>query len=135
MPNYYTRRWSPSADLPSLHPAQEAQRPTISLIENLHFPQSATTRLAELEKALAAATKRADTAEVRAVRAERQAASWGRHRTLGAAVARIAELEATVADLQARLATAHTAPDRTSQPGPNRAARRAAERDSRRRRH
>jgi hypothetical protein len=89
-------------------------------------------RLAQLEAALAAATRRAEAAEARAARAESDAVC--RHdleRDLAVALGRVADLEATLAGLHRRLA-----PDTTttaSPPGLNRAARRAAERQQRRR--
>lgn len=114
-------------------------------------------RLAELEAALAAANRRVDAAYVRAARAERQAAAArdrytallatrsasiagapGRakdHPAAQLAVAhqRMAELESTLAELQQRLASTEPRRDVTDGTGPNRAARRAAERDRRRR--
>lgn len=92
----------------------------------------AADRLAELERALADANRRADQAEARARRAEQAAVGGDRAGELAAALRRIAVLEATVADLRAQLsATAPAAPPPT--PGLNRAARRAAQRDRRRR--
>jgi GMP synthase PP-ATPase subunit len=110
-------------------------------------------RLTELEAALAAANRRADAAEQKTVRAERQAAAArdryaellaarptgvARYRVddrLAAALQRVAELEATVAELRQRLAVAEAARSPASAPSLNRAARRAAERDQRRRRN
>lgn len=54
---------------------------------------------------------------------------------LAAAIQRVAELEATVVELQNRLASAETRRDGSGAPGANRAARRAADRDRRRRGH
>jgi TATA-binding protein-associated factor Taf7 len=112
-------------------------------------------RLAELEAALAAMTRRAQTAEQRAARAEAQNAELrdtnnrrdatpvarpdrtpagpkGRDQVrLFAALQHIAELEDTIAELQQQLSVAK--PPATRAPGANRAARLAAERDQRRR--
>jgi hypothetical protein len=111
------------------------------------------SRVRELEAALAAMTRRAENAEQRAVRAEAQVGEFrdrsntrdrnaaarpdrtppgpkGRDQVrLLAAMQRIAELEATIDGLHQQLAAA-AAPKAA---GPNRAARRAAERDQRRR--
>lgn len=116
-------------------------------------------RLAELETALAAANRRVDAANVRAARAERRAAAardrydalvasrpariagalgWAEDRVVDQLVAanqRIAELQATVAELQHRLASTDVRRDVSGAPGSNRASRRAAERDRRRRGH
>jgi hypothetical protein len=89
-------------------------------------------RLHQLETALADATRRAEVAEARAARAESDAVC--RHdleRDLAVALGRVADLEATLAGLNRRLA-----PDTTTTASPvglNRAARRAAERQQRRR--
>jgi hypothetical protein len=115
-------------------------------------------RLTELETVLAAAVRRAERAEARAARAERDAATArdryaellaarplpSRRRPglaksrvqdqLSAALERVAELEATDAELRAGATTgisASTSDAATS--GMNRAARRAAEGDRRRR--
>ena len=110
-------------------------------------------RVVELEAALAAARRREEAAEGRVTRAERQAADaryrytallatrperiagapgWENDRLadqLAAAIQRVAELEATVVELQNRLASAETRRDGSGAPGANRAARRAADRD------
>ncbi len=115
--------------------------------------------LGELEAALAAANRRAQAAEVRAARAQRQAAAardrytallatrpariaaapgWVKDRLadqLAAAHQRVAELEATVAEMQHRAASTEPRRDVADATSRNRAARRAAERDRRRRGH
>jgi hypothetical protein len=97
-----------------------------------------TGRLRELETALAAATWRAEGAEERAARAEKDAAAGRRRfdRDLATALGRVADLEATVAELRRQLtSTAADASGPASTAGLNRAARRAAKRDRRRRDH
>lgn len=95
-----------------------------------------TRHLPQLETALADATRRAEAAEARAARAESDAAT-GRHHSdceLAAALGRVADLEATVAELHRQLA--HATTTTASPPGTaglNRVARRAVERDRRRR--
>lgn len=96
-----------------------------------------TVRLRGLETALAAATRRAEDAEARAARAERDAADRDQlGRDLATALGRVADLEATVAELRRQLtSTAADASGPASTAGLNRAARRAAKRDRRRRDH
>ena len=93
-----------------------------------------TGRIREIGTALAAATSRAEVAEARTARAERDAADRDQlGRDLAVALGRVADLEATVAGLRRQLAAATTAT--ASPPGPaglKRAARRAAERQPRR---
>jgi hypothetical protein len=93
-----------------------------------------TVRLRGLETALAAATRRAEDAEARAARAERDAADRDQlGRDLATALGRVADLEATVAELRRQLtSTAADASGPASTAGLNRAARRAAERQQRR---
>jgi hypothetical protein len=111
---------------------QAAYRARLAERTRLDGAGQLTGRLAELEAALAAASRRAEAAEARAARAEHDAVC--RHdleRDLAAALGRVADLEAVVTGLRRRLA-----PDTTttaSPPGLNRQARRAAERQQRRR--
>jgi hypothetical protein len=143
------RMYSSNAERQAAYRARIADRHALAASGQL------VARVAELEAALAAMTRRAQVAEQRAGRAEAQTAELrdrkpersetpvarpartpagpkGRDQVrLLAALQRIAELESTIADLQAQLA-AVTPPART--PGTNRAARRAAERDQRRQR-
>lgn len=137
---------------------QAAYRARIADRQTLAESGQLTRRLAELERALAAADRRADRAEQKAAKAERQAAAardryadllatrphrlggapgWAKDRVedrqLSAPLDRVAELEATVAELRARLATSSASAGTSTSPGLNRAQRRAAERDRRRR--
>lgn len=137
---------------------QAAYRARLTARQALAGSGQLTARLAELETALAAMTKRAEQADARAARAERQAATardryaellstrpnrlagaprWAQTRVqdqLAATTQRIAELEATIDGLRAQLAAAETPSTPPGGPTPNRAARRAAERDRRRHR-
>lgn len=134
---------------------QAAYRDRLAARQALAGSGQLVARVRDLEAALAAMTRRAQVAEQRAGRAEAQTADLrdrsnardgnaagrptrtppppksGDQVRLFAALQRIAELESTIDDLQAQLA-AVTPLART--PGTNRAARRAAERDQRRRR-
>lgn len=124
------RMYSSNAERQSAYRARLADRQALADTGQL------ARRVAELEKALAAATKQAEAAEQRAARAERQAAiAADGHVELKAARQHIAELQATIAQLQARNPTPATTGTTPERPGLNRAARRAAERDSRRHRH
>lgn len=137
---------------------QAAYRARLAERQELAESGQLVARLAELERTLVAADRRAERAEQRAAKAERQAATardryadllatrptrianapgWAKDRVegqLAAALDRVAELEATVAELRARLPVTETAPPART-PGLNRAARRAAERDACRHRH
>jgi uncharacterized protein YceH (UPF0502 family) len=145
------RMYTSNADRQAAYRARLAERQALAESGQL------TGRLAELEAALAAANRRADRAEQKAATAERQAAiardryadllasrpnrlagapRWAKDRVegqLAAALDHIAELEATVAELRARLPASSTSTGTSATPGLNRAARRAAERDHRRR--
>jgi hypothetical protein len=132
---------------------QAAYRDRLAERQALAGTGQLTRRLAELEAALAAANRRADAAEQKAARAEREGvAARDRYRELlaarptgvaryrvddrlAAALQRVAESEATVTELRQRLATADTTRSQPSVPALNRAARRAAQRDQRRRRN
>ena len=121
------RLYSSNAERQAAYRARLAER---TRLDNAGRP---TGRLAELEAALAAATRRAEAAEARAARAERDAVC--RHdleRDLAVALGRVADLEAVVTGLHHQLAEDTTAT--AGPPGLNRAARRAAERDRRRHR-
>jgi|GEM_PF-4655272 hypothetical protein len=111
---------------------QAAYRARLAERTRLDGAGQLTGRLAELEASLAAATRRAEVAEARAARAESDAVC--RHdleRDHAAALGRVADLEAVVTGLHRQLAEDTTAT--ASPPGLNRQARRAAERDRRRR--
>jgi hypothetical protein len=88
-----------------------------------------TARLRQLETALADAIRRADVAEIRAARAESDARR-DLEDDLAVALGRVADLEATVAELRRRLAQdTTTAASPSGSAERDRAARRAAERD------
>jgi len=116
---------------------QAAYRTRVAERAELAGTGKLTGRLSQPETALAAAVRRADQAEARAARdryaellATRPARlagapGWAKSRVegqLAAAFERVTELEATVAELRARLAT--TSGDASPTPGLNRAARR-----------
>jgi hypothetical protein len=135
---------------------QAAYRARLAARQALADSGQLVARVAELEAALAAMTRRAQTAEQQAARAEAQndelrdpntaaavsvagrpartpAGPKGRDQVrLFAAMQRIAELETTIDDLHRQLEAATPAPAAKTT-GLNRAARRAAERDQRRR--
>lgn len=141
------RMYSSNAERQAAYRARLTQRQALAGSGQL------VARVADLEAALAAMTRRAQTAEKRAEKAERQTielrdANTAKDRTpaarpartpaqpkgrdqvrLMAAMQRIAELETAIADLHQQLAASPATPSK----GPNRAARRAAERDQRRR--
>lgn len=125
------RVYSSNAERQAAYRARLAERTRLARAGQL------TGRVGEFEAALAATTRRAEAADARAARAESDAVC--RHdleRDLAVALGRVADLEATVTGLRRRLAENTTTT--ASPPGPaglNRAARRSAERDRRRRRH
>ena len=147
------RLYASNAERQAAYRARLAERRALADSEEL------VARVVELESALAAAIRRVEDAEQRVTRAEGQATDaresysallatrplgiagapgWAKDRLadqLAAALQRVAELEATVVELQHRLASAETRRDVSGASGANRAARRAAERDRRRRGH
>lgn len=122
------RVYSSNADRQAAYRARLAERRRLTQSGRL------TGRLRELEMALAVAIRRAEAAEARAARAERDAADRDQLACdLAAALGRVDEMEATAAELRRQLADAATAiPYLQAPAGLNRAARRAAERDPRR---
>jgi DNA repair exonuclease SbcCD ATPase subunit len=112
---------------------QAAYRARLGDRRRLAGTDAAVSRLQQLEKAVTDAQRAKDVADARAERAQQR--SQAAEAALHGARRRLDALEATVADLTRQLAAARPQPTQlpNTVDGPNRAARRRADREQRRR--